>query len=216
MAKGDRLPAEWQEFEDATTGVRARQLTSYKGHSNHLYFTNPGWHDGGRRLLFGSERCNCSNLYSIELASGAITQLTGYGPDAPASSFQNACLSPARAEAYYWQRRELIALDLGTLEERTLYEAPAGFTTSIANVTADGAAVCSVISEDLSGRIRMDLAHGYVGFEEYWAARPLSRVLRVPVGGGAAEVACEERSWIGHINTSPTQPRWRMTAYSAA
>ena len=52
----------------------------------------------------------------------------------------------------------------------------------------------------------MDLLHGYVGFEEYWAARPLSRIVRVDIGSGAAETVFEEEYWIGHTNTSPTMP----------
>ncbi len=76
MAKGDSYPAEWHTFADARTGVEIRQLTRHKGHSHHLYFTNPGWYDGGRKLLFGSDRGNRTNLYGVDLASGAITQLT--------------------------------------------------------------------------------------------------------------------------------------------
>ena len=53
MAKGDRFPTEWRTFTDDQTGVEVRQLTNHKGHSHHLYFTNPGWYDGGRKLLFG-------------------------------------------------------------------------------------------------------------------------------------------------------------------
>lgn len=207
MSKGERFPAEQRTFTVEQTGVEVRQLTHYKGHSYHLYFTNPGWYDGGRRLLFGSDRCNRTNLYSVELASGEITQLTDLEQPAPMKlSFHGASVNPRRDEAYFWHNRELVALDLRTREERRLYRAPDGFVTGITNVTADGRFICTGLVEDLSGRFRVDLEHGYVGFHEYWAAHPLSRVLRVDAASGAAEVAFEERSWVGHINTSPTQP----------
>ena len=61
---GARWPAEWRTFADDETGVTVRQLTSYKGHSHHFYFTNPGWHAGGRRLLFGSDRANRPTIRS--------------------------------------------------------------------------------------------------------------------------------------------------------
>ena len=35
---------------------------------------------------------------------------------------------------------------------------------------------------------------------------PLSQVLSISVDTGQADVVWEERSWVGHINTSPTQP----------
>jgi oligogalacturonide lyase len=52
----------------------------------------------------------------------------------------------------------------------------------------------------------VDLLHGYVGFEEYWAAKPHSQILRIATEDGAAEVIFEEDYWIGHVNTSPKYP----------
>ena len=98
MGKGERFPAEWRSFTDDQTGVAVRQLTSYKGHSHHLYFTNPGWYDGGRKLVFGSDRGNRTNLFGLDLASGAITQLTDLDqPPPPAeTSFLFASVNPRR------------------------------------------------------------------------------------------------------------------------
>jgi oligogalacturonide lyase len=208
MAKGDRFPAEWRTFTDDLTGVEVRQLTNHKGHSHHLYFTNPGWYDGGRRLLFGSDRGNRTNLFSVELASGEITQLTDLDqPPPPAeTSFLFASVNPRRAEVYFWHGRDLVALDLDSLEERRLYQAPAGFMTNMTNVTADGKYLCTGLYEDLSSKFKIDLLHGYVGFEEYWEAMPLSQVLRIDTTSGAAEVVFEEHYWIGHVNTSPKLP----------
>lgn len=206
--KGDTYPAESRIFTDPETGVRVRQLTQHKGHSHHLYFTNSGWYDGGKKLLFGSDRGNATHLYSIELASGAITQLTERDlPPPPAeTSFLFASVNSARPEAYYWHGRELVALDLDTLAERTLYEAPEGYLTNITNVAADGSYVLTGVYEDLSGRFNVDLLHGYVGFREYWEAMPHSQIVRVDTATGAADVVFEEHYWIGHVNTSPTQP----------
>lgn len=207
--KGEVFPAEARTFTDPVTGVVVRQLTNYKGHSHHLYFTNPGWYDAGRRLLFASDRANRTNLFSLDLASYEITQLTDLDPLPPPIEVQfiDACVNPRRAEAYFWYGRALVALDLHTQELTRLWERPAGFTHSMLNCTSDGRYICVCVYEDLSARFAVDLLRGYVGFEETWAARPLSRIMRVATdGGGAAEIVWEERSWIGHVNTSPTQP----------
>lgn len=208
MTKGERFPAEWRTFTDAGTGVAVRQLTAHKGHSHHFYFTNSGWYDGGRKLLFGSDRGNRTNLFGIDLSSGEITQLTDLDqPPPPAeTSFLFASRNPVREEVYFWHGRDLVALDLVSLEERRLYQAPDGFMTNMTNVTADGRYLCTGLYEDLSDRFKVDLLHGYVGFREFWAARPLSRVLRVDTVTGAAEVVFEEHYWIGHVNTSPAVP----------
>ncbi len=65
---------------DPISGVTVHQLTRHLAHSNHAYFTNPCWHDHDRRLVFISDRGNRSNYYSLELATGAITQLTDFDP----------------------------------------------------------------------------------------------------------------------------------------
>ena len=210
MSKGDRFPAEWRTFRDRDTGVEVKQLTGYKGHSHHLYFTNPGWYDGGRKLLFGSDRANRTNLFGIDLQSGEITQLTDLDqPPPPAeTSFLFASINPRREEVYFWHGRTMIALDLVTLEERRLWEAPAGFLTNMTNVTADGKYICTGLYQDLTGDFEVDLLHGYVGFREYWAARPLSQIVRIDTTSGDTDVVFEERYWIGHVNTSPRCPVW--------
>ena len=54
-----------------------------------------------------------------------------------------------------------------------LYEAPEGF---VINVTAEDRHVCALVSEDLPAEFGVDLLNCYVGFEEYQAVRPISRI----------------------------------------
>ena len=208
MSQGRFWPPEWRDYEDSKTGVRIRQLTNYKGHSHHLYFTNPGWYDEGRKLLFGSDRENRTNLFGMDLGTGEIIQFTDLEPVGlpRETQFLVACVNPTCDEAYFWYDRQVVALDLESLESRTLWEMPEGFVRSMLNCTADGRYVCAGIFEDLSDRFRIDYLRGYVGFGETWEARPLSRIVRVATDGGGAETVWEENTWIGHINTSPTQP----------
>jgi len=208
VSAGKAWPAEWQDFDDPVSGVPVRRLTGYLGHSHHLYFTNPGWYAGGTKMLFGGDRDNRTNLFGLDLASGEITQLTDLDPVAPPHdiSFLQACVNPTRDEAYFWHGPRMVAVDLGSFAIRTLWEMPDGFRRSMTNCTADGRYVCTANFEDLAARFRIDYLHGYVGFAETCAANPLSRVLRIATDGSGGEVVWEERSWIGHVNTSPTQP----------
>jgi len=199
---------EWKEYVDPRTGAHIRQLTDYKGHSHHLYFTNSGWYDAGQRLLFGSDRENRTNLFSLNLETGEITQLTDLKPVKPPyeNQFLTTCINPVRDEAYFWYGRHIVALDLVTLETRPLWEIPKGFIRSMINCTADGKYVCAGLFEDLSNRFRIDYMRGYVGFRETWEAHPLSKIVCVATDGSGADVVWEEKTWIGHVNTSPTQP----------
>jgi oligogalacturonide lyase len=200
--------SELSRYRDRASGVEVTQLTNYRGHSHHFYFTNPGWYAGGRKLLFGSDRCNRPNLFGVDLESGEIEQLTDLDPvPLPRElEFVRACKNPLREEAYFWHDLDLLAVNLNTKATRVLAQIDPRWCISQTNCSADGRYVYFGTWEDLSERFEVDLLRGYVGFSETWEAKPLSQVVRVAVDGGAAEIVFEERYWIGHVNTSPTQP----------
>jgi len=206
MTLGQTYPAEWKRYADPVSGAQITQLTNYKAHSHHLYFTNPGWYAGGSKLLIGSDRGNRTNLWGVNLADGSLTQLTDLPELTREPTLLDTSKNPLREEAYMWVNKVLLAVNLETLAVRELYHAPAEFTTTMTNVTSDGRYVCTGLYEDLSNRFQVNLDHGYIGFREYWEAKPLSKVLRISVDTGQVNVVWEERSWVGHINTSPTQP----------
>jgi len=208
MPVGAISPPEWKELIDPVSGVRLRQLTSYRTNNHHLYFTNPGWFAGGRKMLFGSDRNNRTNLYAIDLESGEITQLTDLEPLPPPYEVQflSVSINPTREEAYFWYGRELRALDLDTLAQRSLWIIPEKTRPSMLNCTADGRFVCTSVAEDLSDRIHTDMLRGYIGFRETFAAHPECRLVKVETDGSGATVLWTEKCWIGHVNTSPTRP----------
>ncbi len=196
------MPSETTTYRDPDTAVPVRQLTDYRGHSHHLYFTNPGWYAGGRKLAFGSDRDNRSNLYGVDLETGEIERLSDLPHDADAV---RACVSRAGDYAYINDRACLYRVDLARRQTEPIWRIPDGFETSMCNVTADGRHVCVGAFEDLSDRFDIDLLHGYVGFRELFEARPLSRIYRVDPTNGVADVVHEDHHWLGHVNTSPTR-----------
>jgi oligogalacturonide lyase len=201
------MKSEKKSYIDATSGVEVTQLTDYKGHSHHFYFTNPGWYDDGRKLLFSSHRNDRTNLFGIDLINGEIEQLTDLEPVPPPREveFFRACKNPVREEAYFWHDLSLLAVNLGSKHTRPLYELDPGWCISMSNCSADGKRVYFGIWEDLSDKIRTDLLRGYVGFKETFEARPQSKILEVAVDTGESRVVFEEKYWIGHVNTSPTR-----------
>jgi oligogalacturonide lyase len=201
---GSHWTSELSICKDPVSGAAVRQLTNYKGHSNHFYFTYPCWYNDGRKIVFFSDRENRTNLFGVDLESGAITQLTDLDP--AKGTIHGLSKSPVREEIYFYHGATLTALDLDTLDPRPLYTRPEGFVGGSANATADGRFICTGHSEDLSDRFPVDLGHGYVGFREIWEARPHSMVVKVPIDGGPSEIVYEEDYWLGHINASPKLP----------
>ncbi|WP_158584639.1 oligogalacturonate lyase family protein [Lachnotalea sp. AF33-28] len=199
-------PSEKRSYKDRISGATVTQLTGYLGHSYHTYFTNSGWYDGNQRLLFTSDRENVTNLFSIHIGSGEISQLTCFEPGSRQKVHFTNDVNPKRPEVYYSAGREVRALNLETLETRPLYTPPEGFNASCGLVGADGQYIYGVLMEDLSGRIYADLTASYIGMREIFEAKPDCRVFRVNVDTGEAETLWQENCWIGHVNPSPTQP----------
>lgn len=203
MGKGKVWAPEWSAYDDMETGARVTQLTNYKAHSHHLYFTNNGWYDDGNKLVFGSDRNNRTDLFSIDLRSGEITQLTDKGDNIDNLT---ACLNPLRREAYFWQERSIVAIDLDSLNERILYVRPEAFRGHIINVTADGKYVCTSIHERLPAQLKLDRTKSADFLRETFEHKPISRIVRISTDTGEAEILYENRVFLAHVNTSPTQP----------
>ncbi len=201
------MPRAWstesRTSEDPVTGAMVRQLTHHLGHSNHLYFTQNGWWDDGRQLLFQSDRDNRCNLFTVALQSGQVTQITD---ESLPVNFQSMCVIAPRREGYVWRGPELLAIELDTGEQRVLYTAPDDKGRGNLNPTADGKYVCSCLRDHVPFESELDLGHGYIGFRELFEAHPHCQVIRIDVDGGRMEVVHEEDNWLTHINTSPVHP----------
>jgi oligogalacturonide lyase len=149
-----------------------------------------------------SDRENRTNLFSLDRQSGEITQLTDLDP-ADGEFEEKVSINPVRDEAYFYQGNRVMALDLHSLDLRSLYTRPKGYIRGGTNPTADGKYVCTFHAQDMSHRFRIDLTHGYIGFREYWEAHPHCPIVRVAVDGSGSEVVYEENYFLGHINPSP-------------
>ncbi len=73
------MPTDMAPF-GASHARTVRQLTNYRAHSNHSYFTYPCWYDHGRKLVIASDQDNRVNLFGVDLESGALNQLTDWDP----------------------------------------------------------------------------------------------------------------------------------------
>lgn len=201
MDKGKAWGSESSQYYDRFTNVKITQLTNYTGHSHHLYFTENGWYDQNRKLLFISDRENKTNLFSIEVSTGEIVQLTDYDT----TSDMSVCLQPDGEKAYFRRKNKVIEIHLDNLQERVIYEGPENMSGGNVNCTADGQYVITRLGEDLSKRLTLDLKNGYIGHRELMEAKPKSQIIKISIEKQTAEVIFEEENWITHINTSPTQ-----------
>ena len=205
MAIGKKWESEKTDFKDAVTGVQMSRLTTYKCNHNHLYFTNPGWYDNGKKLIICGDRDNRTNLLSLDLDSYEITQVTDL-PEYPLP-FEHclhiSCVDGVRNMAYLVCGRDFLAVDLHTFMTRKLWTLPEGYMKHVLSCSQDSDYLYTSIYEDLSDLFPIDIERGYIGFKEIFEHHPLSKIIRIRTDGSGAEPIWEEHNWIGHVNVAP-------------
>lgn len=205
MGIGKTWDSEVTRFQDVATGVEVLKLTNYKGNSYPTYFTNNFLYDNQTKLVFCSDRDNRSNLFSLDLKTFQITQLTDLVemPLPYELQLATSIVDPIRNVVYYGTGKSIQCTDLHTLESKTLYNIPDGFTHMIVGCAAGSQYVYTSILQDLSSETPVDLHRGFIGFREVFERHPESRIIRIRADGSGAEEIRVEHNWIGHINVSP-------------
>ncbi|MGF7400575.1 oligogalacturonate lyase family protein [Thermoanaerobacterium thermosaccharolyticum] len=197
MSKGQIYKSELLKFKDDVTGVEVTKLTDNQGNTIHPYFTQPLLSSDGKYLLTASDRTGLWQLYSLELETGKMVELTDDSCVAP----QSPCLDSNRMIAYYWNGLVLKSVDLSNLIEREIYKVPEGFHPGILSISADGEALDFVYIENLN--LSTLTGKLYSGMSETLYRRPSCVVMRVKPYEGTAEAIWGEREWISHVITSP-------------
>ena len=197
-----KYSSEKSTYVDKATGAEVTRFTSRRTNSNHLYFTNNCFFDEGRKLVFVSDRDNCPNLYTLDIDSGIIEQLTDL-PEPPYPSgngLQLTYVSDKTNVAVFFDGKKLYAIDLYTKEPRCIYTVPDGYNKHIVSIGADGKYAYTSIIEDVTGRRKEPTLQGT------FDCHPHSRIMQIAVDGSGARCVFEEDNFIAHVNASPTDP----------
>lgn len=195
---GRVFPAEDERYTDPASGADVRRMTSHPGAGDwHLYFTEHGWYDDGRRLLFRSERDGTRQLYAADLETGQIVQVT----DLDGFAGENA-LDHENHLVYVWVDETLVSVDLDSLRvDDVHYEVPDGFAAGSFDVAADGESLYVSIMEEV------DVGPDESSFRVKFEAEPYTEIMQIPVGGGEPETLVETERWANsHVCASPTRP----------
>ncbi len=192
-------------FKDRVSGATVHQLTNYLGHSVHPYFTDNAWIEDNKKFIFTSDRENVHNLFSYDLESGEIAQLTDFSDTRWGIARPINHVNKERGETYFWQNRCLYGLDLKTLAVRPIFIAPAnGYNVGGGITGAGGKYLFVSFTQDLSDKLYTNLSANYIGFDEMFEAHPHCIIYRIDLETGKGEAIWDEHCWIGHVNPSPT------------
>jgi len=209
MKKGET----WNESEthtDPLAGRTVRRITT-AGEINTKapYHTRTTFTDDGEFLIFSTIRDGASALCRAHVATGDITCLIDPVTDGE-TKVGAATVAPISGWSPYWHGRSMRAVNVRTLEERTIIE-DIGHEWRGAMISVDPTetelitAVVRAHPDAIAG-LPPEKHRNYR--EVYPRGRGLiSRLVRVPLAGGETEVAFEDHGLrMCHVEHNPVDP----------
>lgn len=215
--KGDS----WNEsvtWRDAWTLRACRRLTTL-GEINQTpnYHTNIGFTADSEHLVFWTLRENQGAFCRVEVATGDITQLTepesnfGYCVHIQGGPYPRMCLAPRSRWLVYTCAYALKAVQLDTLEERTLIADTGVWELGYPSISADEKQVIlplSTLHPEIAAGTRVTRS-----YHEYFADGQgmQMRLACVPLAGGEVNDVWQEagcRSF--HADYSPADINWLL------
>ena len=119
MARGDVFPSEKREFEQPETGARVLQLTDQPCRNVNAYYNHEQFINGSERLVFHSDRTGVRQLYSVDLTSGQIVQLTD-----TSDGLGSWAVDTQHDVIYYSHGGQIFRLDPEALTEEVVADTP--------------------------------------------------------------------------------------------
>lgn len=121
MGKGSVLPSEMSSAKQPETGVRILKLTDAGCRNVHAYYNHEQFLNDSTSLVFHSDRSGLRQLYTVDIGSGKIVQIT----DAP-EGVGGYAVAYARNAVYFGQGDEVRVLDGDSLKEEVVAQTPDG------------------------------------------------------------------------------------------
>ncbi len=142
--------------------------------------------------MFGGAFDGPWNYYLLDLNSRVATQLTEGRGDNTFGGF----LSPEDDALFYVKDgRNLMRVDLATLEENVVYQVPeewVGYGTWVANSDCTKLVGIEIKREDWQPLT------DWKKFHEFYFTKPCCRLMRVDLKTGESAVILQENQWLGH------------------
>ena len=199
----------WNESEtyrDAWTLRTVRRVTTV-GLFNQTpnYHTNIGFTSDGLFSIFASCRDGGSAVYRCHVPSGDITQLTDAIPGMSIMG-GSLCLAPHSGWVTFIANRELRAVNIHTLQERSLItDTPPGWQLGIPSIDCDEKSIVVPAFPTPPAHLGSDA----LAIWDYYTKNGgvWLKLLRVPLGGGRYDVIYEEEGCrSAHCPHSPADP----------
>ncbi|MBB4080983.1 oligogalacturonide lyase [Lewinella aquimaris] len=195
------MPPEWV---DETTGHRLIRLTE-AGNTRSFYFHNDPFlksADGQDDLMvYYGDVEGVSQLFTINLGTRVPRQITS----APGRK-RGEILGKKRREVFYQVQDTVFATHVDSRETRKVFVFPEDFKASITTLNADETKLAGTWASPEKDSILAKHPSKGEFFDRIFDAKLLHKLFYIDIETGELESIHAERTWLGHIQFSTTDP----------
>ncbi len=203
---GQTWESEIRCFKDEKTGREIQQLTT-TGNNIHLYFTENSFDSNENKLIFRSDRASgldrkphenpLINLFSMDLNTGEITQLT----DEP-KAVEGVTKTPDSQLVVYITDGKVKCLNTLTGENNVVYEGDEAYTLGAPSIASNRRFIAFCRNEN----VRIQHGPNYAGFKDRFYKVKDGRVTLAYLDGSGWFDAFKDTHQVGHFQFCPDDP----------
>jgi oligogalacturonide lyase len=201
-----KMPDTWI---DKDTHHRIVRLTRKPGNNASFYFHNNPFfvqqaNEGDRMLFYSTDQLG-RQLYTVNLKSFAITQVT-----AQHSPMSGEIAGRKGHEVYYQIKDSVFATNADTRKTRLVYVFPSDFKGSITSLNANETLLGGARGTPEEDSIFKHNPEKHDFFNKVFAARLPRTLFTIDVRTGSLTKLFTDSAWLNHVQFSPTDPNLLM------
>ena len=204
---GTKYPSEKRTYIDEKSGAIVTQLTN-QGINYHFYFTENSFDLEGKTIYFlsnrGNEETEICNLFSMDLESGEMIQLTD---DPEGVEVGRITKTPDSEYIAYITGRQLRLYCTRTGENKLLREEPSMLMHNL-SFSCDKKWIGFTRDEHVDAL--PDGGPNYAGFKEKMFATKDGRISMIDLNGEHFHDVFRDTHWLSHFQFSPNDPEIAM------
>lgn len=206
---GRTWKSEMKTFKDEKTGREIQQLTQ-SGNNVHLYFTENSFDAQQNRIFFLSDRASGEdklphedphyNIFSLDLDSGEITQIT----DEPCYILNHSVTKTPDSKilVYINGENQIKALDTETGKTTLLYEEKGNYVLGAPSIACNRRYIAFARNEE----VEAPEGPNYTGFKESFYRVKDGRITLAYLDGSGSFDVIKDTHWVGHFQFCPDDP----------
>jgi oligogalacturonide lyase len=196
------MPATWI---DKDTGHKLMRLTTIGGSNESFYFhNNPFVRElagEGDKMVFYHADANGRQLYTVNLKTGQAEPLTK-----SLTQKGGEIVAPKRREVFYQSRDSVFATHIDTKKTRLVFVFPADVKATISTLNADETMLAGSRSGEEAREILRKYPEKKDFFPRIFEAKVPHSLFTINTQTGKLTTIHEEKTWLGHVQFSPTEP----------